>query len=50
MMLKKLYDKLVGKGNNIGTSCLVKKTDYNTNITEIEDKIPDTTSFVKKTD
>ena len=45
-----MYDKLVAKGNNIGTSGLVKKTDYNTNITEIEDKIPYTTSFVKKTD
>ena len=29
---------------------VVKKTDYNTKITEIEDKIPDTSSFVKKTD
>ena len=34
----------------IDTSGLIKKTDYNTKITEIEDKIPDTTSFVKNTD
>ena len=32
---------------NIG---LLKKTDYNTTITEIEDKIPDSTSFSKKSD
>ena len=45
-----MYDKLVAKVNNINTSGLVKKTDYNTKITEIEDKIPDSSSFVKKTD
>ena len=44
-----MYDKLVAKVNNINTSGLVKKTDYNTKITEIEDKIPDTPSFFKKT-
>ena len=32
------------------TSGLVKKTDYNTKITEIEDEIPDSSRFVKKTD
>ena len=47
---KTVYDKFVAKVNNIDTSGLVKKTDYNTKISEIEDKIPDTTSFVKKTD
>ena len=31
-----MYDKLVAKVNNIDTSGLVKKTDYNTKITEIE--------------
>ena len=46
---KTVHDKLVAKVNNIDTSGLVEKTDYNTKITEIEDKIPDT-SFVKKTD
>ena len=50
MLLKKLYDKLVAKVNNIDTSGLVKKTDYNTKISEIEDKIPDTSGLVKKTD
>ena len=29
---------------------LLKKADYNTKITEVEDKIPDSSSFVKKTD
>ena len=47
---KTVYDKLVAKVDNINTSGLVKKTDYNTKITEIEDKIPDSSSFVKKTD
>ena len=51
MLLKKtVYDKFVAKVNNIDTSGLVKKTDYNTKITEIEDKIPDTSGLVKKTD
>ena len=47
---KTVYDKLVGKVNNIDTSGFVKKTDYNKKITEIEDKIPNSNSFVKKTD
>ena len=47
---KTVYDKLVAKANNINTIGLVRKTDYNTKITEIEDKIPDSSSFVKKTD
>ena len=50
MLLKKLYDKLVNKVDNIDTSGLVKKTDYNTKISEIEDKIPDTSDLVKKID
>ena len=29
---------------------LVKKTDFNTKVTEIEGKIPDVSSLVKKTD
>ena len=45
-----MYDKLVAKVDNIDTIGLVKKTDYNTKITEIEDKIPDSSSFVKNTD
>ena len=47
---KTVYDKLVAKVNNIDTSGLLQKTDFNTKITEIEDKIPDSSSFVKKTD
>ena len=43
-----MYDKLVAKVDNIDTSGLVKKTDYNTKITEIEDKIPDTTNLATK--
>ena len=31
-------------------SSLVKKTDFNTKVTEIEGKIPDASSLVKKTD
>ena len=46
---KTVYDKLVVKVANIDASALVKKTDYSTKITEIEDKIPDSSSFVKKT-
>ena len=45
---KTVYDKLVAKVDNIDTSGLVKKTDHNTKITEIEDKLPDWNSFVKK--
>ena len=47
---KAVYDTLVAKVDNIDTSGLVKKTDYNTKISEIEDKIPDTSGLVKKTD
>ena len=39
------YNKLVGKIDNIDTNALVKKTDYNIKITEIEDKIPGSSSF-----
>ena len=50
-VVKKIdYNKLVAKVDNIGTSGLVEKNDDNTKITEIEDKIPDSSSFVKKTD
>ena len=42
------YNKLVTKVDNIDTSGLVKKTDYNTKITEIEDKIPDTSNLATK--
>ena len=42
---KAVYDKLVEKVNNIATSGFVSKTKYD----ELEKKIPDISSFVKKT-
>ena len=45
---KAVYDKLVTKVNNIDTSDFMLKTKYNTNITELENKIPDTSNLVKK--
>ena len=50
MVLLKKTDKLITKVNNIGTSDFVlKKTDYNTKITEIEGKIPDICNLTTKT-
>ena len=46
---KTVYDKLVAKVNDIDTSELVKKNDYNTKITEIEGKIPDISGLATKT-
>ena len=43
-----VYKKLVAKVDNINTSDFVIKTNYNTKITELENKIPDTSGFVKK--
>ena len=48
-VIKKTYDKLVAKVNNIDTSDFVLKTNYNTDKTELEKKIPDTSDLVKKT-
>ena len=51
MLLKKtVYDKLVAKVNSIDTSAFVLKNKYDTNKSEIENKIPDTSGLVKKTD
>ena len=47
---KDVYDKLVTKVNNINTSGFVLKTKYNTDKSELENKIPDTSDLVKKTD
>ena len=47
---KTVYDKLVAKVDNIDTSDFVLKTKYNTDKTELENKIPDTSGLVKKTD
>ena len=47
---KTVYDKLVTKVNSIDTSGFVLKTKYDTDKSEIENKIPDTSGLVKKTD
>ena len=47
---KTVYDKLVVKVNNIDTSRLVLKNEYDTDKTELKNKIPDTRCLVKKTD
>ena len=46
---KTVYDRLEAKVNDIDTSAFVLKTNYNTDKTELEKKIPDVTDFVKKT-
>ena len=46
---KNVCDKLVTKVNNINTSDYVLKTKYDTDKTELENKIPDTSNLVKKT-
>ena len=45
-----MYDKLVAKVNIINTSDFVLKTNFNTKLTELENKIPNTSGLVKKTD
>ena len=42
------YDKLVAKVNNIDTSWFVLKTKYNTDKSELENKLPNTSGLVKK--
>ena len=49
MLLKKMYNKLVTNVNNIDTSGFVLKTKYDTDKSELENKIPDTSCLVKKT-
>ena len=43
-----VYDQLVVKVNNIDTGDFVLKTNYQTDKTELEKKIPDTSGLVKK--
>ena len=43
------YDKLVTKVSAINTSRFVSKTRYDTDKSEVENKIPDTSGLVKKT-
>ena len=45
---KTVYNKLVAKVDNIDTGDFVLKTKYNTDKTELENKIPDTSGLVKK--
>ena len=47
---KDVYDKLVAKVNSIDTSRFALKTKYDTDKSELENKIPDTSGLVKKTD
>ena len=50
MLLKKtVYNKLVAKVDNIDTSDFVLKTKYNTDKTELENKILDVSGFATKT-
>ena len=46
---KDVYDKLVTKVNSIDTSRFVLKTKYDTDKSELENKIPDTSGLNKKT-
>ena len=43
---KTVYDKLVAKVNKIDTCDFVLKTNYNTKIIELENKIPTTSGLV----
>ena len=45
---KTVYDQLVAKVNNFDTSDFVLKTNYNADKTKLENKIPNSTDFVKK--
>ena len=45
---KDVYNKLVAKVGNIDTSDSVLKTKYNTDKTELENKIPDTSNLATK--
>ena len=47
---KDVYDKLVAKVNNINTNLFVLKIKYDKDKSEFENKIPDPSGLVKKTD
>ena len=47
---KDVYNKLVTKVNAVDSSGFVLKTKYNTDKSELENKIPDTSNLVTKTD
>ena len=44
-----MYGQLLAKVDNIDTIDFVLKTNYNTDKTKLENKIPDTSGLVKKT-
>ena len=48
MLLKNVYDKLAAKLNNIDTTDFVLKTKYQTDKTELENKVPNVADFVKE--
>ena len=48
MLLKKVYIINQSKVDHIETSDFALKTKYNTDKTELENKIPDTSGLVKK--
>ena len=50
VLKKDVYNTLVAKVDNINTSEFVLKTKYDTDKSELENKIPDTSGLVKKTD
>ena len=47
---KTVYDKLVATGNSTDASAFVLKTNYDTDKSKIENKIPNTSDLVKKTE
>ena len=49
LVKKDVFDELFTKVNNIDTCDFALKTKYNTDKTELENKIPDTSGLVKKT-
>ena len=44
-----MYDKLFAKVDDIDTNNFVLKTNFNTKFTRLENKIPNTSGLVKKT-
>ena len=45
VLKKTVYDKLVAKVNNIDTSGFILKTKYDADISELQNKIPDTSGL-----
>ena len=47
---KTVYDELVNEVNNMGTSGFVLKTKYDADKAELENKVPNVSNLVKKSD